>query len=79
MSPVYLDSQIASLLRNQTGQVELRDPEGNLLGYFLPPAGKPNGQNDVEIPFTKEELDRAAKQTTGRPLEDILRDLRACE
>jgi hypothetical protein len=55
--------------------VELRDPTGKVLGtvtldgYGKPPPG-------YKIPFTDDELAEFAKQKTGRPLADIMRDLR---
>lgn len=55
--------------------VELTDPSGRLLGYFTPEGlGKlPPG---VKSPFTDEELAELRKQRSGRPLADILRDLK---
>ena len=60
--------------------VELRDPDGRVLGrflveadaepegMFLPPAGSAS-------PFTDEQRREFRKQVSGRPLKDILRDL----
>lgn len=78
MDHIKLDSQTAALLLSRKERVELRDPDGNVLGYFEPSA-RAVKYSDIEIPFTAEELKQASRQTTGRPLEDILRDLRARE
>ncbi|HEY1186002.1 MAG TPA: hypothetical protein VGE74_00030 [Gemmata sp.] len=78
MSKVILDAAMRAKLTGLTEKVALYDESGGLLGYYLPPeppnafAGIP-----VEGPFTAAELEQAFAQTDpGRPLEDILRDLR---
>jgi hypothetical protein len=76
MSIIVNDPALLSQLA--TGdEVELRDPSGRVLGVFIPqgPGALPPG---VRSPFTDEELAARRKQPrTGRPLADILRDLRA--
>jgi hypothetical protein len=54
---------------------ELVDSTGRRLGFFTPESsGKlPPG---VKSPFTDEELAELRKQRDGRPLADILRDLK---
>jgi hypothetical protein len=57
------------------GIVEIKDPDGRVVGTFAaddratPPPG-------FKIPFTDEELTRRGQLRTGRPLPDILKDLR---
>ena len=60
--------------------IELKDATGRLLGVFTPEVwGKlPPG---VKSPFSEEEMAERRKDRTGRPLADILRDLkeRGCD
>jgi hypothetical protein len=75
MSITITDPALLAQLAAATGPVEVRDPAGNLIGRFettwdgkLPPG--------VKSPFTEEEMKERRKIRTGRPLADILRDLR---
>ena len=70
------DPGLLAQLRQAADVVELKDPDGNVLGRFsaeglgrLPPG--------VKSPFTPEQMAERRKQRTGRPLKDILRDLEA--
>ena len=76
MSITITDPGLLALLRQAGGSVELKDPDGNILGLFaveglgrLPPG--------VTSPFTDEQRAEMRKERTGRPLKDILRDLGA--
>ena len=76
MSITITDPGLLALLRQAGGSVELKDPDGNVLGLFaieglgrLPPG--------VTSPFTDEQRAEMRKERTGRPLKDILRDLGA--
>jgi hypothetical protein len=76
MSITITDPTLLAELSRATGVVELRDPEGNVIGELslgnqgrLPPG--------VKSPFTDEQLAELRKQRGGRPLADILRDLKA--
>ncbi len=79
MSITITDPGLLALLRQAGSTVELKDPEGNVLGLFaveglgrLPPG--------VTSPFTREEMEeRRRTHRSGRPLKDILRDLGAGE
>ena len=68
------DPTLLAQLR-QADVVELADPDGHVLGTFaadnlgVPPPG-------VESPFTEAELAELRRQRSGRPLADILADLR---
>jgi hypothetical protein len=53
--------------------VEVRDPNGNFLGTFAPPYGKP--PPGYKSPFTDEQIEEFRKQPDGRSLADILGDL----
>ncbi len=77
MSITITDPALLAQLRQAGATVELKDPEGNVLGLFaVPGLGKlPPG---VKSPFTHEEMEERRKtHRTGRPLKDILRDLEA--
>jgi hypothetical protein len=79
MSITITDPTLLAQLRQATGSVELKDPDGNTLGTFaveglgkLPPG--------VKSPFTREEMEeRRQKHRSGRPLKDIIRDLESRE
>ncbi len=77
MSSVVLDPQTLEQLRRPGGRVEIRDPSGELVGYFTPHRGisAAGPTPPVEVPFTDEELDRFEKEPGGRTLAEILRDL----
>ncbi len=65
MSITITDPGLLAQLRAAHTAVELRDPEGNLLGTLA-----------LASPFSREEMDeRRRKNRSGRPLTDIVRDL----
>jgi hypothetical protein len=68
---VILDSGTAASWRF-TETTEVCDESGRTLGFFHPVAGKDAA---AVSPFSREELERFRGQRTGRPLEDVLRDL----
>ncbi len=77
MSITITDPALVAQLLNSDGTIELRNAEGRVLGQFtaeglykLPPG--------MKSPFTEEEMAERRKDRTGRPLKDILRDLRNC-
>ena len=75
MSITVTDPGLLAQLRQARATVELRDPDGNVLGTFtVEGAGKlPPGTTS---PFTREEMEaRRQQHRSGRPLKDILRDL----
>lgn len=78
MSKVILDAATRAKLRGLTQQLELYDEEGNLLAYVTPADPGLDSLPRIESdPFTDEEIAEAMKDTDpGRPLADILADLR---
>lgn len=68
------DPVLLKQLAETTGPITFRDPAGNVVRQsggrigVPPPGSKP--------PFTDEELEQFSKTREGRPLADILRDLR---
>jgi len=77
MGKVILDAATRAKLNGLTEQVELYDEAGNLVGYYLPPKMYAAMMIPVEGPFTEEELNAPIDPNDpGRPLADILADLR---
>lgn len=75
MSITITDPGLVAQLLQTEDVVELTDAEGRVIGTFaaeglgrLPPG--------VVSPFTDEQVAEFRKQRSGRPLADILRDLR---
>ena len=76
MSTLVLDqSTIAKLMTVPMG-AEVRDERGTLVGYFHP-AVTPDTVDQYECPVSEEELLRRENEGGGRPLPDILGDLRS--
>ena len=76
MSITITDSSLLEQLSSATGPVEIKAPDGRLLGEFIAAdaCALPPG---VKSPFTEDQLAERRKDSTGRPLADILRDLQA--
>ncbi len=71
MGKVILDAATRAKLNGLTEKAALYDESGELLGYYLPP------EPITADPFTEAEIAEAFNQTgPGRPLADILADLR---
>lgn len=64
MSQIVIDKETIAKLRSVTGQVELVDEAGRVIGNFLP----------LEPSFDEEELKRREQDRGGRPLADIIAD-----
>ena len=79
MSITITDPSLLAQFAEASDSVEIRTPDGLVLGRFvvenryrLPPG--------VKSPFTEEEMsERRKDKSDGRPLADILRDLKARE
>jgi hypothetical protein len=76
MSITINDPVLLAELSRLTGVVEVIDPQGCVIGALsLEGEGKlPPGKKS---PFTDEQLAELRKDRTGRPLDDIHRDLQA--
>jgi len=73
MSTIVIDPQSASALRECAESAVLRDREGNVLGYFEPPARL---YAPGEVPkFDEAELNRREQRWEGIPSSEIRRDL----
>ena len=75
MAALILDQSTVDKLKAVDVGIEVRDPQGNLVGFFHP-AISPADVDQFECPVSEEELLRRAKEDGGRPLTDILDDLR---
>lgn len=78
MSKVILDAATRAKLHGLTKALELYDEDGNLLGYITPANPGLDSLPRIEgNPFTEEEMTSAFEpDDPGRPLADILKDLR---
>lgn len=73
MAIVITDPKLPAQLAQTHSAIEMQDAKGNYLGTFAPPAGKlPPG---VQSPYSDADIEELRKQTGGRPLAEILRDL----
>ena len=75
MSFLVLDQSAIEKLKAVATMVEVRDEQGTLVGHFHP-AVTPETVDQYECPLSEEELRRRAQEGGGRPLADILDDLR---
>jgi len=77
MTQVTIDPGIRAQLRNLAEPLEILDEDGRVLGVFSPISTPGRLRyEDVEVPFTNEEVQRLLQQPPGRPLADILADLK---
>jgi hypothetical protein len=74
MSITITDPALLAQLTQAGSLVDIRDPSGNIIGRFIQENGRPLPPG-VKSPITDEEFEEARKQTGGRPLADIIRDL----
>lgn len=74
MAIIVSDPALVAKFSGASDAVEVRDPEGNVLGTFAPPIGKP--PPDYVPPIPAEELNRRKALRTGKPLSEILKNLR---
>ena len=76
MSITVTDLALLEQLDRAAGLVELKSPDGRLLGQFIAadPCKLPPG---VKSPFTEEQLVARRMDRSGRPLAEILRDLQS--
>lgn len=75
MSITITDPNLLAQLAGVSGAVEVKDPSGRLLGTFTAEArGKlPPG---FKIPFSDEELARRSQDRSGRPIGDVIKELK---
>ncbi len=75
MSITITDPALLAQIYEASGVVDLKDPSGKVLGRLhvekpskLPPSFK--------IPFTEEELARRSQERSGRPIGEVLKELK---
>lgn len=77
MIRIVVDDELrAKLSGHGDSDVELCDRTGLLLGRFVP-ADTRSAYRNWNCPVSDKELDRRSREESGRPLADILRDLKA--
>jgi hypothetical protein len=74
MGRVTIDQALRSKLGSFESPLELCDETGRVVGHFIPVEDR-SIYEGVESPVSNEELDRRLREESGRPLDDILRDL----
>ena len=74
MVRVTVDAAFCSQLGGLDSPLELCDETGRVVGHFIPQQDR-SIYEGVESPVSDEELERRFRDESGRPLDDILRDL----
>ena len=74
MAIVVSDPTLLAQLTHASESVEVRDPDGNYLGTFAPPIGKP--PPGYKPPISDEEIARRRSIREGKPLGEILKNLK---
>jgi hypothetical protein len=77
MTKLIVDAATLVKLQNLDGLFEVCDESGRTLGYFHPLAHPSTlGTPPARSPFTDAEIQQRRQQRTGRPLAEILEQLR---
>jgi hypothetical protein len=77
MSTVLVDAATAAKLTAPKTQVEVRTEDGTLVGVFMPRREATEADYEWAMKeITTEEIEASLKSGPGRPLADILADLR---
>jgi hypothetical protein len=74
MTELTLDQAAATQLSSANDYLKLRDPAGQVIGYFLPAEpSTPKVIFGVKSPFSREEIERRLRdgRATARPLREI--------
>jgi hypothetical protein len=76
MIQILVNDAFRALVPDLTEKVAFCDDSGNVLGYYVP-ANQPSAEVYAwaKTQVTREQLDRASKQTGGRTWQEIKRDL----
>lgn len=83
MTRITLDPQTVALLETVSGEVEVCDAAGNVLGWYAPAKSgdkKPTIQEVIDsCPISEEELERRVRDESGkgRTWQEIKKDLEA--
>ncbi len=76
MAQMILEPTLRSRFGQSESEVELRDEQGELVGYFVPPPL----HRELILAWSRshvseDDLEVARREPAGRPLADILKDL----
>jgi len=74
MQQVIVDDSLRTRLGNLAELLELRDEGGQLIGHYVP-AGTSRVAEGATCPLSDEEIEELRKQTGGRSLAEIWRDV----
>jgi hypothetical protein len=74
MESINVDPTLSAQLGQFHAGVKICDNNGQVVGYFTPASGLKD-QRPIQMPQSDEELQRRLRETSGRPLKDILDDL----
>ena len=74
MNQIVIDESASKQLCDAHEPCAIFDPTGRKLGYFTPVL-EPSEYDNLEPPFSDEELRAAANEKGGRTLSEILADL----
>jgi len=78
MSPIIVDAALSSKLGQQFQPVELCDPDGRVLGQFIPKIDL-SQYEPLEPQVSEEELDRREQSTEWYTTEEVLAYLKSLE
>lgn len=78
MAKLTVDAETRGRLRNLGELLEICDESGRTLGYFHPVTDASQETTErLQSPLTRDDLERRRQERTGRPLSDILDDLKS--
>ena len=76
MSTIVLDADLRAKLNGLNEKVDVQDEAGNIVGLFVPKEEYYRMLcKTIEIPFSKEEIERMRKSGGGCSLEEIWKKL----
>jgi hypothetical protein len=77
MTTVLADDLLRSRLNNLAERLQICDEQGNILGFFVPAETSKEMYEQMEWPewLTPAEMERLSKQTVGKPLAQIWKEL----
>ncbi|HZZ29846.1 MAG TPA: hypothetical protein VFE46_17755 [Pirellulales bacterium] len=76
MDKIVLDTAVAGQLAQAHAQVQLCDPSGHTLGYFVPAAEHDReAYAQAKLLWTDEEVEELSKQNGGITTEELLQRL----
>lgn len=78
MTQIVVNKELQSRLEAASNFAALCDESGNTLGYYRPARKAGGYRNPIDgSPFAEEEVQRRLRERGGRPLAEMLQELRA--